>query len=67
METTDILTKMMIHRHTHRRTRLILVLDVWESMIPFYEIGGIVRGMGKGTGRGIGRGMGQFCTRSHLL
>ena len=32
------------------------VLDVWESMIPFYEIGGIVRGMGKGTGRGMAGG-----------
>ena len=24
------------------------ILDLWESMIPFYEIGGIVRGMGGG-------------------
>ena len=36
-----------------------LKLDVWESMLPFFEMGG----MGKGTGRGIGgtdRGMSSW-------
>ena len=27
------------------------LLDVWESMLPFFEMGG----MGKGTGMGMGR------------
>ena len=51
--------------HSQNSGNLIL-LDVWESMLPFYEMGGMgkgtgpfyelmVRGMGKGTGRGTGR------------
>ena len=35
----------------------MLILDVWESMLPFYEMGGMVRGTGRWTGRGMGRWM----------
>ena len=44
--------------HSQNSGNLIL-LDVWESMLPFYEMGG----MGKGTGMGIGgtgRGMSKW-------
>ena len=36
-------------------------LDVWESMLPFFEMGGMGKGKGVGTGRGVcgmGRGIG---------
>ena len=34
--------------------RLIDLLDVWESLLPFYDMGGGNRVMGRGTGRGNG-------------
>ena len=38
-------------------------LDVWESMLPFFEMGGMGKGKGVGTGRGVcgmGRGMNEW-------
>ena len=43
--------------------RIIKILDVWESMLPFFEMGEMGKGTGMGTGRGrggTGRGMSRW-------
>ena len=48
--------------HSQNSGNLIL-LDVWESMLPFYEMGGMGKGTGIGSVRemgGTGRGMSRW-------